>query len=75
MRYEIETSHPGVILESGLVTHVITTRAIKRPTVIVFVDIANKKKFEKYIEGHTDVIGYRADSRSQKGVEKDWKRP
>lgn len=75
IRYEIETTKPGIFIDTALVTRVCSTHARKVPTVIAFIDKKNQKAFEKYVEGHPDVVGYRSDPRTPNTPEKDWKKP
>ena len=62
IRYEIETSLPGVMLTAPGIAAVTATRGrTAKSLVIVHVNEASKKDFEKAIEGDPHVLGYRAD--------------
>lgn len=74
IRYQIETAKAGVLFDTALIARFASTRATTRPQVIAYVEPANQRKFEKYIEGMREVIGYRADPRDDSTSEKEWTR-
>ena len=51
-----------------------TTRG-EKAIVIVYVAFADKKEFEKYIEGHALVLGYSAEAQVAGTDPKDWTKP
>lgn len=75
IRYEIQTSKSGVVLDATFVTRMISTKGMKHPVVIVLIEKKNQKSFEKYIEGESAVVAYNADPREAGKDIKDWKRP
>ena len=74
IRYRIETKQPGTIIESHLIRKVVSTRG-EKAIVIVYVAFADKKEFEKYIEGHALVLGYSAEAQVAGTDPKDWTKP
>ena len=60
IRYEIECSHGGTLIEAPGITKVVAARGLKKPVVIVFVAVKYKDDFEKVVEGHSLVLGYKA---------------
>jgi hypothetical protein len=62
IRYEIETSLPGVMLTAPGIAGVTVTRGrAARALVIVHVNTKDKTAFEKAVEGDLHVLGYSAD--------------
>lgn len=62
IRYEIETSLPGVMLTAPGIAAVTATRGrTAKSLVIVHVNARDKAAFEKAVEGDPHVLGYRAD--------------
>ena len=72
-RYRIETRKPGTIIESDLIRKVVSTRGDKA-VVIVYVAASDRKMFEKYIEGHSNILGYSAEPQVAGEQPKDWTR-
>jgi hypothetical protein len=73
IRYEIVTKKSGVVFEASLVKKMVSTKSLSKPTVIVYVDGADSKAFEKYIEGEKDVTAYSADPRCPGKPIRDWR--
>ncbi len=61
IRYEIECAPGTIIRAPGIAAFVAHRGRANKAIAVVLVDEANKKDFEKAVEGDKHVLGYKAD--------------